>query len=244
MKSASGDYIQFLDADDLLKPEKIEQQLHLIHQNPGCGVVAGSFVRQRMDGSPIVERKLYSDPADIWTDLVTSKLGITSSNLWSKRALDAVGGWNTSYKSSQEYELLFRLLKVKTRIVADPQILTIIRERASGSISQINVDDNFRRYITLRVDMMVYMQDHNLRINRVVYTFVWKYFRILSETDHVLALDLLKKINPKSLNPSFYYYKFLLKIYFKTSIHSMWVYLLHKKRAFQKWFRQHIQPLR
>ncbi len=40
LQEARGDYVQFLDADDLLGPEKIEKQLRCLQEQPGCVATA------------------------------------------------------------------------------------------------------------------------------------------------------------------------------------------------------------
>ncbi len=40
LKEAQGDFIQYLDADDLLAPDKIELQVGLLENNGDCNLVA------------------------------------------------------------------------------------------------------------------------------------------------------------------------------------------------------------
>ena len=77
-------------------------------------------------------------------------MGTTSANLWSRSALEAVGGWNEDLASSQDYDLMFRLLKNSGSPAWDPHIRTHVLKRASGSISQTSVQANWDRYIALR----------------------------------------------------------------------------------------------
>ncbi|MBK9759720.1 MAG: hypothetical protein IPO90_07055 [Flavobacteriales bacterium] len=93
-----------------------------------------------------------------WMALIKTRMGTTSSNLWSRSALDVVGGWNEDLASSQDYDLMFRLLKNSGSIAWDAHIRTHVLKRASGSISQTGVQANWDRYIALRRAIMEYLR--------------------------------------------------------------------------------------
>ena len=80
LSAAKGEYIQFLDADDVLLPTKFEHQLDLCAlEEDGVTIVAGAFLRIPMEGLRTYKCPTYLDP---WVNLITSNLGITSANLW------------------------------------------------------------------------------------------------------------------------------------------------------------------
>jgi len=83
LNKATSDWIQFLDADDLLLPEKIEHQMKLIKShNANRGFVAASWNKYLLNGKEIYEEV---DPFnDVYKSLFNKKLGITSSNLWNR----------------------------------------------------------------------------------------------------------------------------------------------------------------
>ena len=97
-------WIQFLDADDLLLPGKIEEQ---IDQFPTVDVICAATKHLATDGSERTALPLRETPLA----LIKGSAGITSSNLFSTSAVVAVNGWDTALKSSQEYDLMFRLWK-------------------------------------------------------------------------------------------------------------------------------------
>ena len=86
---ASGEYVQFLDADDELLPTKLQFQLRL---GAGDGkfkadIVAGAFMWFGMVKMPCLCGPKYLNP---WANLISSNLGVTSANLWRRDALNAV----------------------------------------------------------------------------------------------------------------------------------------------------------
>jgi glycosyltransferase involved in cell wall biosynthesis len=160
---ARGEWVQFLDADDELLSKKIEDQIRMVDfQKPD--VIIGNYnkVTQYPDGVHKIAIVANDDP---WVGLINSKLGITSANLWRRESLVAVNGLNEALSSSQEYDLMFRLLQQKYKFIIDHGIKTIVYKQ-SESISttdnpakktQILID----RY-NLRLRVLQYMQSNNL----------------------------------------------------------------------------------
>ncbi len=114
---ARGPFVQFLDADDLLLPDKIGRQVELA-QETGADIVAGAFLRCYDDGREVL-REVGDEP---WTALVWSKLGVTSANLFRRAAVEAAGAWREGQHSSQEYELMFRLMTHGATVAFDHAI--------------------------------------------------------------------------------------------------------------------------
>ncbi|MEM9052269.1 MAG: glycosyltransferase, partial [Bacteroidota bacterium] len=157
VQKCDGDYIQFLDADDIIKPEKIEAQIELAEKSDYPELVVGSYKRENAN-KKVVKTCKYSDSKNyhIWLQLMQTDLGITSSNLFKASSFRKGLKWNESLKSSQEYDLMFHLLKNGARVAYDDAQNTIIRERSSGSISQVHLSEKWERYVKLRADILKY----------------------------------------------------------------------------------------
>ena len=143
---AKGEWIQFLDSDDKLLPGKIEHQINLALNENGK-VIIGNYLKY--NNNRYLEVHAINDP---WIGLIRSKLGITSSNLWSKGILHSIGGWNENIISSQEYHLLFEIIKRDTVLVFDNAINTIIYTQ-TDSISKS--DDPIKRSMILENNLML-----------------------------------------------------------------------------------------
>ena len=158
LELAHGEYIQFLDADDVLEPSKIQHQMDLICQaGTPIDMVVGASKRIYIDNRV----ELLSPASDPWVGLIQTRLGITSANLFRRAALLGVGGWNENLKSSQEYELMFRLLKARASVVSDPEPLTLIYQR-DGSISNTNKAGNWLRYVELRREIWQHLESRQI----------------------------------------------------------------------------------
>jgi len=150
LQHATGEWIQFLDVDDLLHPDKIYHQLKHTHADVIVSPHTYLFLNDKRENSKWL-------PADIWCGLLNSGLGSTSSMLWRRQALLDVEGWNKVYQSHQEYELLFWLAVEGKRIVPDDHCETIVRQRKGGSITETTRSVRAREGIRLREEMWKFL---------------------------------------------------------------------------------------
>lgn len=158
LEHANGTYIQFLDSDDWLLPGKISTQVRLGEESGLPDFIVGGFARVKESGE-IFHERMYSssDQNRIWSLLLNTNLGNTVSNLFLAASVRKAGGWNVTLRSSQEYDLMFRLLKSGGTVVFDSTVQTYILERESGSISKSNAGKNALRYLDLRLRIREYL---------------------------------------------------------------------------------------
>jgi glycosyltransferase involved in cell wall biosynthesis len=155
MKNSSGEYVQFLDADDIIYKNKFSHQAELIakaDQHPD--IVVGSFTKKYLDGS---EKEYINEPIDKWVALIGNKIGVTSANLFKKSKVEEVGGWSENLKSSQEYDLMFRMMQKNATVLFDTFKVNYNRERPSGSITKSDPKEKWKRYINLRIQIYEYL---------------------------------------------------------------------------------------
>jgi glycosyltransferase involved in cell wall biosynthesis len=157
LKIASGNWIQFLDADDLLFENKIENQLKLISkfENKNLGYVASAYIKRNINK---IETKICTLDSEKYTAAFLNKSGNTCSNLWNKKIVLNVGMWNENIKSSQETELMLKMINFNYDFVLDTEALTIIRERESGQISQGKPDKKWQQFIEIRIEYLKFLK--------------------------------------------------------------------------------------
>lgn len=147
LAAARGDYLQFLDADDVLAPDKISRQLdRLIAAGPD---VVGTAAWARFLDSPseaqFVSESLWLDLAPVdW--LVTSwrdhRMMATAAWLVPRALADAVGPWNTSLHPNpvDDMEYFSRVLLASHRILFCAEARVYYRSGLSGSLSRQRSD--------------------------------------------------------------------------------------------------------
>lgn len=215
LKLAKGEWIQFLDADDLLLPNKIEHQVELIQEQPNALFITGACIKRDVDGE---ETAVYPQEGNPFKSLFTTQLGNTCSNLWNQIYIDKINGWDETLKSSQEADLMFRLLQLSEEVIIDDQPLTIVRERESGQISQNNQVKNRKRYFEKRAEITQWLQQ-----NKPDYYSVEKAFY------EDALFGMLKVIANENLTVANQLYKQYLKSYYRpspTQHHSTKIYLI------------------
>jgi glycosyltransferase involved in cell wall biosynthesis len=139
-------WIQFLDADDLLIEGKIRDQIQKFN---GADVICAASKHLAIDGT---ERNSIPEQ-NIALALMKGKAGNTCSNLFSTSSIVAINGWDESLKSSQEYDLMFRMWRTGAAFALDLNTRALIRERHSGQISQRNPREKWLQLISTQIEM-------------------------------------------------------------------------------------------
>jgi hypothetical protein len=116
LKEAQGDFIQYLDADDLLAPDKIECQVVLLNnqENLNC-VASGEWARfyKRPAEAQFVPQPLWTDmaPAD-WLICVLENHWMMHPAAWlvPRSLAEAAGNWNESLSLDDDGEYFCRIV--------------------------------------------------------------------------------------------------------------------------------------
>lgn len=161
LSHARGEWIVFLDSDDELLPSHLSR-IELYISKYQFDVLVGSLCRVIRKGG--FEFPFPKFPhRDVWTGLITGHLGITSSNVFRKRCLDNVGGWNANWTSSQEYELMFRILKAGFKVRSARSIPTVNVYYSKNSITRTDdtnkVQSVFNNFVELRLQIRKFLEN-------------------------------------------------------------------------------------
>jgi glycosyltransferase involved in cell wall biosynthesis len=149
LELASGRYLQFLDADDLLAPEKIQRQVDILNNSPPRTVASCAWGRFSCEtgSAKFIEEPVWKDYPTGWNWLLESWEGggmmQTACWLVSREIVEEVGPWNESLISNpnDDGEYFCRVLLRSPRIAFCPVNGVFYRSGIPGSVSR-QADDN------------------------------------------------------------------------------------------------------
>ena len=156
-----GDYIQWLDADDLLAPDKIAKQLAVLDQNVSKKTLLSSeFAKflHRWQRAEFVRTELWEDLAP--TEWLLRKMGLnlymqTATWLVSRELSEASGPWDTRMLSDDDGEYFCRVLLNSdgTRFVPDSRVY--YRGFRSSSLAYVGKSDRKREALWLSMQLHI-----------------------------------------------------------------------------------------
>lgn len=132
INASSGSLISFLDDDDWWKSKKIERQVKAI-RNTNAAFIFTGIEHVDSDGNTINFRIPTSKP-DEQEILTWNAVGAPSTILVKRSCLNAVGGFDETLPSREEWDLYIRLLKkFNCKFIPEP---LIIKESHDNTISR------------------------------------------------------------------------------------------------------------
>jgi glycosyltransferase involved in cell wall biosynthesis len=140
---AQGSYIQWLDADDLLAPDKIAAQMLLAAQCADRRVLLSSpwaNFMYRPRAAKFTPTALWQDLPPIdwivykWTETLHMQ---TATWLVSRKLSDAVGPWNTALLGDDDGEYFTRVVLASNRIRFAPEAKVFYRITETSRLSHI-----------------------------------------------------------------------------------------------------------
>ena len=133
IRLAKGQYISFVHSDDLLPPDAIGRMVNAVNAESEDVVVYGNYIRIDECGSPLgrSKKKLYSGYITkyVFEDNIVHACG----SMFPKRALEEIGGFDTSLRVCYDYKLELQL-SLKYRFIALDEP-TFMRRRHSSNTS-------------------------------------------------------------------------------------------------------------
>lgn len=139
--ASTGDYIQFLDADDLLDPDKIAHQVSALGSAPPSSIATAAWARFTNDISQASFNPdpVWSDAAPMdWLVLSWSGGGMMHPAAWltPRAVVERVGGWNESLSLDDDGEYFARIVLASKSVLHCPAAKVYYRTHQKGSLSQ------------------------------------------------------------------------------------------------------------
>ena len=129
---AEGEWLTFLDHDDVLEPDALFQNVKLLQENPGLDLIYSDEDKLTDEGfdSPILK-------PDWSPDFFLSCNYLCHMIFLRRDLVRAVGGFRHEFDGSQDYDLLLRISERTDRIHHVPRVLYHWRRSENSSASDV-----------------------------------------------------------------------------------------------------------
>lgn len=132
---AQGNYISFIDADDLWTPQKLQRQVEILEQRPDTAI-AYSWTDFVDDDGNFVHAGIHSKlSGDVYEALFVSNFVESGSNVLMRRgALAGIGGFDEALRAAEDWDCFLKLAR-SHKFAVVPEVQVLYRQPATSMSS-------------------------------------------------------------------------------------------------------------
>lgn len=162
LELCSGEWLQYLDADDYLLPSKIENQMQYLTSIQDIDVLYSPSIFEYWNGENITQDVFpIPEPYDPWILLARWYLPQTGSPLWRKQAILDVGSWKDSQPCCQEHELYLRLLIAGKKFAYCDYPGSVYRQWSESTVCKKDKPETYRHRLAIKDAMEQFLIHRN-----------------------------------------------------------------------------------
>lgn len=133
-----GEFLAFLDGDDILFPDKLAVQAAALERRKDAGLVASGFQYMDGDGDFLQESRPWVDYPEINLEsLLFSGLTAIHAVLFRKEWFERVAGFDPKFSGPEDMDLWYRLSLAGCSMIWEPAVVASYRLHGSNSSRNI-----------------------------------------------------------------------------------------------------------
>ena len=130
--ASTGEYLAFLDDDDVRLPGSLDTQIALLEKNSQVGLVYGKALIQTGDGKQAGEYPQQCHQGDVFWQLVTQNFIPCGAAVFRRSCLSRVGLLNDDIRGIEDWDLWIRIAELH-EVLALPSPVFVWRKGEPGS---------------------------------------------------------------------------------------------------------------
>ncbi|GAA4642538.1 hypothetical protein GCM10023115_06300 [Pontixanthobacter gangjinensis] len=186
---ASGDWLIYLNADDVFLPDAFAQAAFEMEKYPDAGAIIGNGYITDASGNFI--RRAISTQFSARKFVMGTAFALQQSTFYNAAAFRAVGGFNLANSTSWDAELLVDLDRAGYPLINAAGFWSIFRMQPNSiTVSQRFADESLRthdRYFREQIGHKITPRDRHLRkLRQVAQRFIHPYMTIARISDQLM----------------------------------------------------------
>lgn len=134
VQNSYGDFIAFLDGDDVYLPDKLKSSLDYFEKGENIGIVYSDYIEQYPDRSQLRLKQNFNPNA------LFSSCIISTNSMVRRAALDRVGGIDETFKYVEDYDLWCRIVMSGFFALRVPKPLFIYNSHPNSKTNSANIN--------------------------------------------------------------------------------------------------------
>ena len=132
-RRSKGDYLVFLDADDMLLKTALEDGMNCFNAHPESGCVYGRYHLIEADGTPLpTPPRTVSDINDYPAFLRHNGVGMLAGMIFRRAVFESVNGFDPALHACEDHELFMRIAR-QYPIRRHPHFAALYRQHSSNT---------------------------------------------------------------------------------------------------------------